>query len=175
MYYIRVLIFVWKETWERSNPHPLVLRGQIRRAEKRRRLRKWAKSDRHERRQLGDAYVDLMLKRVRLDLEASFFTFTYRLEISCMFKPTRDFKFNLIRMVRLQIFCIFLCLLFYFKHLCTLVSKARTKEFYDSRVEAEANRTPARVAREPHGRGDVRARSFLSARRLTRVCKWNEM
>ena len=58
--------------------------------------------DRQERRQLAQCLVDLMRKRVRFDLDASYFTLSYRLEISCMFKQTRAVKFILERMVRVH-------------------------------------------------------------------------
>ncbi len=55
--------------------------------------------DKNEKRNLSQNIVDLIYKRVRFDFESNYFTLSYRLEVSTLFKQSRIVKIILERMV----------------------------------------------------------------------------
>ena len=55
--------------------------------------------DKSERRNLAQVLTNLIYKRVRFDLEANYFTTSYRLEVSCLYKQAQIVKLILDRMV----------------------------------------------------------------------------
>lgn len=55
--------------------------------------------DKNEKRNLAQIMTNIMYKRVRYDLEAPYFTQSYRFEINCIFKQIKIAKLILDRMV----------------------------------------------------------------------------
>ena len=55
--------------------------------------------DKNERRNLAQVLTNLIYKRVRFDLEANYFTTSYRLEVSCLYKQAQIVKLILDKMV----------------------------------------------------------------------------
>ena len=59
--------------------------------------------DKNEKRNLSQNIVDLIYRRVRFDFESNYFTLSYRLEVSSLFKQSRIVKIILERMVIIRI------------------------------------------------------------------------
>ncbi len=55
--------------------------------------------DKNEKRNLAQILTNLMNRRVRFDLEANYFTLSYRLEVSCLYKEVKICKLILDKMV----------------------------------------------------------------------------
>lgn len=55
--------------------------------------------DKYEKRNLGQVLTNLIYQRVRFDLDADYFTQSYRIEISCLYKQTRIVKIILDKMI----------------------------------------------------------------------------
>jgi hypothetical protein len=55
--------------------------------------------DKSEKRNLAQILTNLMHRRVRFDLDANYFTSTYRLEVSCLYKQIKIVKTMLDKMV----------------------------------------------------------------------------
>lgn len=55
--------------------------------------------DKNEKRNLAQVITNLMSQRVRFDLNANYFTQSYRTEVSCLYKQTKILKLILDRMI----------------------------------------------------------------------------
>lgn len=55
--------------------------------------------DKTEKRNIAQILTDIMHRRVRFDLEANYFTSSYRFEVSCLYKQTRIVKILLDKMI----------------------------------------------------------------------------
>jgi hypothetical protein len=55
--------------------------------------------DKYEKRNIAQILTDLMHQRARFDLEANYFTMSYRLEVSCLYKQAKITKLILDKMV----------------------------------------------------------------------------
>ena len=55
--------------------------------------------DKYEKRNLAQIITNIIHQRPRFDLESNYFTLSYRLEVSCLYKQTRILKIVLDRMI----------------------------------------------------------------------------